>query len=76
MLRHGDFRPVVRAKRMRSDYLPTRALRRMDHFTRMTLLAASTPLRDADLDAADLANTGIILATGWPAPLTSNFSTP
>lgn len=56
------------------NYLPTRALRRMDHFTRMTLLAAFDAVRDADLDAADLANTGIILATGYgPAALTFEF---
>jgi 3-oxoacyl-[acyl-carrier-protein] synthase II len=56
------------------NYLPTRALRRMDHFTRMTLLAAFEAVRDAGLDASALANTGIVLATGYgPAALTFDF---
>ena len=56
------------------NYLPTRALRRMDHFTRMTLLAAFEAARDAGLDATALANTGIVLATGYgPAALTFEF---
>lgn len=59
---------------MLTKYLPVRALRRMDHFTRMTLLAAFEALRDAGLEHGDLADTGIILATGYgPAALTFEF---
>lgn len=55
-------------------YMPARALRRVDHFTRMTLLAAFSALADAGLTSADLADTGIVLATGYgPARLTFDF---
>lgn len=51
-----------------------RALRRVDHFTRMALLAAYSALEDAGLDPAELEHTGIILATGYgPVKLTFDF---
>lgn len=56
------------------EYMPARALRRVDHFTRLTLLAAFSALSDAGLTPADLTETGIILATGYgPARLTFDF---
>ena len=55
-------------------YLPVRALRRVDHFTRMTLLAAFQTVEDAGLSPADLQDAGIVLATGYgPARLTFDF---
>ncbi|MBE1426597.1 3-oxoacyl-[acyl-carrier-protein] synthase II [Desulfomicrobium macestii] len=52
----------------------SRALRRVDHFTRMALLAAYSALEDAGLDAAELEHTGIVLATGYgPVKLTFDF---
>lgn len=55
-----------------SRYLSSRALRRTDHFTRMTLLAAYLALEDAGLAPAP--ETGIIVATGYgPARLTFDF---
>lgn len=56
------------------EYMPARALRRVDHFTRLTLLAAFSALSDAGLTPADLTETGIVLATGYgPARLTFDF---
>lgn len=55
-------------------YASPRALRRVDHFTRMALQAAYSALEDAELDAAELKHTGIILATGYgPVKLTFDF---
>jgi 3-oxoacyl-[acyl-carrier-protein] synthase II len=55
-------------------YASPRTLRRVDHFTRMALLAAYSALEDAGLDAAELEHTGIILATGYgPVKLTFDF---
>ncbi len=57
-----------------AQYVPTRNLRRVDHFTRMVLLAAYSALEDAGLTSADLGQTGIVLATGYgPARLTFDF---
>jgi len=56
------------------EHMPGRALRRVDHFTRLTLLAAFSALSDAGLTPADLTETGIVLATGYgPARLTFDF---
>ena len=56
------------------NYLPVRALRRVDHFTRMTLLAAFQAVEDAELSPTDLHDAGIVLATGYgPARLTFDF---
>lgn len=55
-------------------YVPARALRRVDHFTRMTLLAAYRALEDAGLRTEELLGTGIVLATGYgPVKLTFDF---
>lgn len=56
------------------NYLPVRALRRVDHFTRMTLLSAYAAVEDAGLSPEELNDTGIVLATGYgPAKLTFDF---
>jgi 3-oxoacyl-[acyl-carrier-protein] synthase II len=57
-------------------HLPPRALRRMDHFTRMTLLGAFNALADAALapNSADMDGIGVVLATGHgPTQLTFDF---
>lgn len=59
-----------------STYLPSRALRRIDHFSRMALLGAFSALADAKLtpNSNDMDGMGIVLATGYgPAQLTFNF---
>jgi len=57
-----------------AHYASSRALRRVDHFTRMALLAAYSALEDAGLDSAELEHTGIVLATGYgPVKLTFDF---
>lgn len=59
-----------------TQYLPTRALRRMDYFTRLALLGAFEALVDADLapGGADMDGLGIVFATGiGPARLTFDF---
>lgn len=57
-----------------SDYLPPRKLRRMDHFTRMTLLAAHRALDDAQCLESLPANLGIVISTGYgPAQTTFDF---
>ena len=57
-----------------AQHASSRALRRVDHFTRMALLAAYSALEDAGLDSADLKHTGIVLATGYgPVKLTFDF---
>ncbi len=55
------------------DLLPARALRQVDHFTRMALLAALRALDDARLDPGT-PGLGIILTTGYgPAAPTFQF---
>ena len=55
-------------------HVPVRSLRRVDHFTRMTLLAAYEAVNDAGLSPADMKDAGIVLATGYgPARLTFDF---
>ncbi len=48
-----------------SEFIPKRALRRIDHFSRMTLLGACLALKDADLLEADRSRTGVVIATGY-----------
>ena len=56
------------------DRLPARALRQMDRFSRMALLCLLQALDDAGLSPeTDLADTGIILATGY-GPATPTFA--
>lgn len=58
------------------DFVPLRALRRMDHFSRMGLLAAHLALQDAGLQPADGTaasheNLGVIIASGFGATTTT-----
>ncbi|SDZ76761.1 3-oxoacyl-[acyl-carrier-protein] synthase II [Desulfuromusa kysingii] len=49
------------------EFIPKRALRRIDHFSRMTLLGACQALKDADLLAADRSRIGVAIASGYGA---------
>ncbi len=48
-----------------SEFVPKRALRRIDHFSRMTLLGAYQAIKDANLEAVDRSRMGIVIATGY-----------
>ncbi len=48
-----------------TEFIPKRALRRIDHFSKMTLLGACLALKDADLLEADRSRTGVVIATGY-----------
>lgn len=55
-------------------FLPKRELRRIDHFSKMSLYAAHLALEDAGLLDADLSRTGVVVATGYgPLKTTFNF---
>ena len=49
------------------EFIPKRALRRIDHFSRMTLLSACQALKDADLFDADRSRMGVVIASGYGA---------
>ncbi|MFA5514729.1 MAG: beta-ketoacyl synthase N-terminal-like domain-containing protein [Desulfuromonadales bacterium] len=53
------------------DFVPRRALRRVDHFSRLALLGASLALRDADRLETDRSRLGVVIATGWGAMATT-----
>jgi 3-oxoacyl-[acyl-carrier-protein] synthase II len=50
-----------------SNFLPPRALRRIDHFSRMALLGAFLALDDAKMNDVDRSRLGVIIATGYGA---------
>ncbi len=54
-----------------SEYLPARKLRRIDHFTRMTLLAAYRALDDAQTLEELPTKLGIIVCSGYGPSLTT-----
>lgn len=57
-----------------SQFIPPRRLRRIDHFTRMTLLAAYRALEDASQLDPLPENLGIIICTGYgPSKTTFDF---
>lgn len=49
------------------EFIPKRALRRIDHFSRMTLLGVCQALKDADLLEADRSRIGVAIASGYGA---------
>lgn len=67
--------PVYRAGVAGLDeFIPKRALRRIDHFSRMTLLSACLALKDADLFDVDRSRMGVAIASGYGALKTTfNF---
>ena len=79
-LQAGDDRSVAESTPYRADvaglteFIPKRALRRIDHFSKMTLLSACLALKDADLLDADRSRTGVVIASGYGALQTTfNF---
>ena len=56
-----------------TDFVPKGKLRRIDHHSRMALLACGRALKDADPSLFSREKTGVILATGYGA-LSSTFS--
>ncbi len=57
-----------------AEFIPKRALRRIDHFSKMTLLGACLALKDADLLEADRSRMGVVIASGYGALKTTfNF---
>jgi 3-oxoacyl-[acyl-carrier-protein] synthase II len=57
-----------------TEFIPWRALRRIDHFSKMTLLGACLALKDADLLEADRSRMGVVIASGYGALKTTfNF---
>ncbi len=54
-----------------TNYLPKRALRRIDHYSRMALLGAFLALEDAGELESDRKRMGVIIATGYGALHTS-----
>lgn len=53
------------------EFFPKRALRRIDHFSKMSLLGACLALQDAGLMESDLSRTGVVIATGYGAMKTT-----
>lgn len=47
------------------EFIPKRSLRRIDHFSKMTLLGANLALQDADLSDVDRSRMGVVIATGY-----------
>ncbi len=54
------------------EFIPKRALRRIDYFSKMTLLSACLALKDANLLEDERSRMGVVLATGYGA-LKSTF---
>ncbi len=53
------------------DFVNKRALRRVDHFSKMALLGSHLALEEAGMLEKDRSRTGIIIATGYGAALTT-----
>jgi len=49
------------------EFFPKRALRRIDYFSKMTLLSACLALKDANQLDADRSRTGVVIASGYGA---------
>ncbi len=60
-----------------TDFVPRKALRRIDHFTRLALLGGYLALKDAGLDENRRGRMGIVFATGYGSTCNSyNFLNP
>jgi 3-oxoacyl-[acyl-carrier-protein] synthase II len=63
-----DSFPLYRASCAGLDeFIPKKALRRIDNFSRLTLLAACLALKDAGLLEADHSRMGVVIASGYGA---------
>jgi len=71
----SDSFPVYRATTTGLErFLPKRELRRIDHFSKMTLYAAHLALEDAGLLETDRSRIGVVVASGYgPLKTTFNF---
>ena len=69
----GDISALRAGTSAVSDYVKKSKLRRVDHYSRMALLAAGRALEDASSYPVTRENTGVIVATGYGA-LDSTFA--
>ena len=53
------------------DFVPKRALRRIDHYSRLGLLGAYLALEDAGMFGSDLSRLGVVVASGYGATATT-----
>lgn len=53
------------------EFVAKRALRRVDHYSKLALLGAHLALKDAGLLGADLSRLGVVVATGYGATATT-----
>lgn len=57
-----------------TSYVEPRALRQIDHFTRMALVGAFAALEDAHIAPAEMRDAGLVIASGYgPAQMTFSF---
>lgn len=57
-----------------TSYVQPRALRQVDHFTRMALTGAFAALEDARIEPGEMKDAGLVLASGYgPAQMTFSF---
>jgi 3-oxoacyl-[acyl-carrier-protein] synthase II len=57
-----------------ASYVQARALRQLDHYTRMALAAAFAALEDARVAPEEMASAGLVIASGYgPAQMTFSF---
>ena len=64
--------PVFLADAVRLDaFVPKKALRRVDHYSKMALLGAYLALQDAGMADIDLKSLGIVVASGYGASNTT-----
>ncbi len=64
--------PAFRAETERLDeFVPKRALRRIDHYSKMGLLGAYLALADGGMLGSDLSRLGVVVASGYGATATT-----
>lgn len=64
--------PAFRAQTARlEEFVPKRALRRIDHYSKLGLLGANLALQDAGMLGADLSRLGVVIASGYGATATT-----
>ncbi|HEY5672134.1 MAG TPA: beta-ketoacyl synthase N-terminal-like domain-containing protein [Malonomonas sp.] len=68
----GQLFPLLRADTAPLEsYLPKKALRRIDHFSRLALLGAFQAMADADLGEFDPNRLGVVIGSGYGALATT-----
>ncbi|MBJ6748720.1 beta-ketoacyl synthase N-terminal-like domain-containing protein [Geomonas anaerohicana] len=53
------------------EFVPKRALRRVDHYSKLALLGSYLALKDAEMLGADLGRIGLVIASGYGATATT-----